>query len=160
MIAICTPTRDVIQAGTVFDLVQLVKHSPDTFFAISQGTFLISQRTTLVKQVIASHASHLLFIDSDMRFPKDTLERLLKHEVDIVGINAKHRQANKWSSGISSKGKTGLKEVKVVGFGVTLIRTAVFFKILEPWFATPYNGEELISDDVFFCHKAREAGIK
>lgn len=160
MVAIATPTRDALQSGTVFDLVNLIKYSSDSFFTVSQGTLLPNQRTELVKRSIEAHASHILFVDSDMRFPKDTLERLKKHDLDIVGANCKHRQANKWTAGVSSKGKRGLKEVKGLGFGVTLIRTDVFFKIPEPWFATPYDGKQFVGEDIFFCYKVKEAGLK
>jgi hypothetical protein len=160
MVAICTPTRDTVQAGFAFDLVQLVKKSPDTFFVVSKGTLLPNQRTELVKRSIEGHASHVLFIDSDMRFPPDTLDKLLAHKLDIVGANCKHRQANKWTAGVSSKGKAGLVEVGGLGFGVTLIRTDVFMRIAEPWFATPFDGSKFIGEDIFFYHKAKEAGFK
>lgn len=160
MIAICTPSRDVVTAGFAFDLVQLVKKNPLSFFTVSLGTLLPNQRTELVKRSIEGHASHILFIDSDMRFPDDTIERLKAHDKDIVAANCRHRQANKWTAGFSSKGKTGLTEVKSIGFGVTLIRTDVFFKMAEPWFATPYDGVNFIGEDVYFCHMAKEAGFK
>jgi hypothetical protein len=32
-------------------------------------------------------ASHILFLDSDMTFPPDTLQRLLDHKVPIVGAD-------------------------------------------------------------------------
>lgn len=149
-----------MQGGFAFDLVQLVKHSPDTFFLISQGTILPNQRTQLVRQALQAHASHVLFIDSDMRFPPDTLERLLAHKLDVVGANCKHRQANKWTAQVSSRGKTGLRKVKQLGFGVTLIRMDAFMRIPEPWFATPFNGNEFIGEDIFFCDKFQKAGLE
>lgn len=160
MIIICTPTKDTIHSGTAFDLVQLVKHSPEANFAVSQGTILPNQRTNLIRKVIESHAGHVLFIDSDMRFPEDTIDKLLSHKKDIIGANCKHRQANKWTAGISSRGKTGIQEVDNIGFGVTLIRTEVFIKMAEPWFATPYDGVQFVGEDVFFCRKAKEMGYK
>lgn len=160
MVIICTPTRDLIHAGTAFDLVNLIKSRPDTFFAISQGTYLAKQRTELVEQSINAGASHILFIDSDMRFPEDTLERLLEHDLDIVGVNYRHRQSDKWVTGISSDMKFGLQEVKRLGFGVTLIKTSVFEKLPIPYFNTEYDGDEFIGEDVNFCINAIDAGFK
>ncbi len=159
MIAICTPARDTIQAGTAFDLIQLIKYSPDTLFTISQGTLLPNQSTELVRRSIEAHVSHVLFIDSDMRFPPNTLEILLSHQKMIIGANCKHRQANKWTANISSKDKQGIVEVKSLGFGVTLIRTDIFFRIAQPWFGTPFDGDKFIGEDIFFCHKLKDIGI-
>jgi hypothetical protein len=158
-IAICTPTRDTIHAGTVYDLMnQVTKES--TFFATALGTFLPQQRTSLVRGAIKSGASHILFIDSDMRFPLDTIESLLAAKKGIIGANYRHRQSpEKWTSGITSKGAQGMEKVEVIGFGVSLIRVEIFALIPEPWFATPYDGVDFVSDDVFFCAKARKMGI-
>jgi len=160
MIAICTPTRDTVNAGFAFDLVRLVQRYSDSLFIISQGTLLPNQRTQLTKKVLESLFSHILFIDSDMRFPEDTVMRLLAHGKEIVGANCKQRQADLTTTGIDSEGKTGLEEVEKIGFGVTLIDTRVFTKIAEPWFATPFDGEQFVGEDIFFCHKAKEAGLQ
>lgn len=159
MIAILTPARDMVQATFAYDLAQLIKKNPDTEFSIQLGTFLVSQRTDLVEWALGTLASHVLFIDSDMRFPPDAIERLLRHDKDIIGANCRHRRADKWTIGKSSAGKKGIEQVEGIGFGVTLIKTSVF-GMPKPWFATPYDGDQLISDDIFFCYKAKEAGFK
>lgn len=160
MTIICTPTRDAIQAGTVFDLIQLVKKSPQAYFSVSQGTILPAQRTGLVKEAIERHFGHILFIDSDMRFPEDLLERLRAHGKDIVGVNYRQRNADKWAAGISSEDKKGLEEVDALGFGAILIRTEVFIAVEAPWFANPYDGQGFVGEDVFFCRKVKEAGYQ
>lgn len=158
-IAICTPTRDSISAFIVFDLMNL-KTKENIFFATALGSILPQQRTSLVLGARASGASHILFIDSDMRFPPHTVDLLKSSKKDIIGVNCKHRQdENKWTSGVSSENVQGIQSVSTVGFGVTLIRLDVFSMIKEPWFATPYDGTRFISDDVFFCRKTKESGI-
>lgn len=154
------PTRDSISAGTVFDLIALIQKTPGTYFSVSQGTLLPSQRTGLVKETIERHFGHILFIDSDMRFPEDLLDRLKAHKKDIVGVNYKQRQVDKWAAGFPSEGKQGIEEVEALGFGAILIRTEVFIMMEEPWFATPYDGQGFVGEDVFFCRKAIEAGYK
>lgn len=156
MIIICTPAKDTVHAGFTFDLVQLIQKTPDTYFAVSLGSLLPNQRTELVRKVFDAHASHILFIDNDMRFPPDTAQRLLSHKKDIVGINCPQTRANKLA--LKTSKKKGLEKVKVIGFGVTLIRTEVFLKVQEPWFATPYDGMRFVGEDLFFSRKAREAG--
>lgn len=161
MILIATPTKETVNAGFAYDLAQLLGREKSVKFAISQGTLLCNQRTELVKKMLDAHLfSHILFIDSDMRFPEDTVERLLAHKLDIVGANCVHRGSNKTNTGIKSKGKKGLEEVDHIGFGVILISMKAFSSIPEPWFATPYDGQKFIGEDIFFCHKAKKQGLK
>ena len=167
-IAICTPTRDLVHAGFAFDLFNLANyhsHEYNLVFLVSKGTLLCNQRTDLVKQSLDMKASYVLFIDSDMRFPVDTLRQLLHHNLNIVGANCIQRGTDKSTAQnakgfVSSKGATGIEEVEHLGFGVTLIATDVFKKIPQPWFATPYDGEHFVGEDIFFCHKAKECHFK
>lgn len=163
MIVIATPSRDKVEATFTYDLVQLIQNTKDVVFAVSLGTYLQNLRTSLVKQAVLSGATHILFIDSDMRFPNDTVERLLKHNKDIVGANCRQRTQNEWTARkddkfISSDNKTGLEEVDTLGFGVTLIKLDVFGE--QPWFAMPFHEEKFIGEDVFFSHYAKEKGFK
>lgn len=166
MFAIATPTRDQVSAGFAFDLIQLTQRAFNSYFLISQGTLLCNQRTDLVKAVLESgkDTSHILFIDSDMRFPSDTIGRLFAHHLPIVGANYLQRQAKKTTAenkkgAITSKGKKGLEEVIKIGFGVTMIDMEVFKRMPQPWFATPYDGVKFVGEDVFFCTKAQEENI-
>jgi hypothetical protein len=54
-----------------------------------QGTLIFTQRENLAEEALKWGAEYLMWVDSDMRFPKDTLEEMLKHNVDIVGVNGK-----------------------------------------------------------------------
>jgi hypothetical protein len=164
MIVIATPTRDSMNAYYTIDLVALIQESSDIEYVVSLGTYLPNLRTSLVDYAVKKEASHILFIDSDMRFPKDSLKRLLSHDLDIVGANCKQRTQNEFTARkedkfISSKDKTGLEEVDTLGFGVTLIRTSIF-DLSEPWFGMPFDGKKYIGEDVFFCHKAKEKGYQ
>lgn len=164
MIAICTTTRDSLAASFTYDLVRLIQQYPDSFFTVSQGGLLINQRTFLISMCLGnSSISHVLLLDSDMRFPPDTIDRLLDHKKDIVGVNYLQRQANLTTAEnkqgpIDSTDKTGLEEVDKIGLGVTLIDVDVFKILMQPWFATPWDGEKYTGEDVFFCKKAQDTG--
>lgn len=164
MIAICTPSRDVVQATFTYDLVQLVQHMPAVLFTIALGTTLPNLRTSLVRRALSAQASHILFLDSDMRFPADTLDRLLPAEAAIIGANCQqrtqqHTTARVGDQFVSSQDRIGRQTVETLGFGVTLIRADVFSRIPEPWFGMPFDGDKYVGEDVFFCHRAREAGL-
>jgi len=165
MITICTPTRDSVAAGFAYDLIGLTRYSPETIFTVSQGTYLSNLRTILVKTSLANHASHILFIDSDMRFPPETLSMLLKHDLDIVGANCVQRTQKQFTARrdgqfVSSIDKKGIERVDTLGFGVTLIKAEVFRKMQEPWFHTPFDGEKHVGEDVYFSTMAGEAGFE
>jgi hypothetical protein len=178
-IAVCTPARDMVHTMFTYDLVNLVcYHTLNTNDAISlkisEGTLIANQRAELSLDAMREGCSHLLFIDSDMRFPQDMIARLLAHDVDIVATNCARRrmptgptaQVYKengdrelvWTMSES----TGLQEVGSVGMGVMLIKSSVFKALSEPWYETPWRSDKrgYIGEDVFFCKKAREAGFR
>jgi hypothetical protein len=81
-IAILIPARGQMEVATAFDLVAMcaytiktTKHDIDLF--TSAGTLIFDQRNNLVKTAMEIKADYLLFIDADMRFPKDTLKILM-----------------------------------------------------------------------------------
>lgn len=162
-----TIARDVVQAGFTYDLVQLLKHSPEAEFMIAMGSVIPNMRIILANRAVDSGASHILFIDSDMRFPSSALEKLLKRDLDIVGANCSQRTQKKSTAirdsvQVQSSGKNGAEEVDMLGFGVMLISTRVFKVLSRPWFQMLYDPQKdlLAGEDVFFCANAREAGFK
>lgn len=171
MVVIATPTRGQIEAWTASDIAYLMRHSPDTEWAISFGTLIANNRTLLVHTAVKAKASHILFIDTDMRFPPDALERLLAHKKDIVGANYKQRTRDEWAARkdgkfISSKTKKGLAQVDTLGLGMILIDTTVFtgkLRSLPPnCFSQPFDASvgTFVGEDVFFCTIAIEQGFQ
>jgi hypothetical protein len=178
-IAVCTPARDMVHTMFTYDLVNLVcYHTLNTNDAISlkisEGTLIANQRAELSLDAMREGCSHLLFIDSDMRFPQDMISRLLAHDVDIVATNCARRRMPTGPTAQVYKENgdrelvwtmpesTGLQEVGSVGMGVMLIKAGVFKALSEPWYETPWRSDKrgYIGEDVFFCKKAREAGFK
>lgn len=163
MIVVATPTHGEVQATFAMDLIALLKHS-QAEWVVCQGSYIPNNRIALVRQALEMNASHILFIDSDMRFPPDSIDRLLKANKDIIGANCKQRTQAEWTARKDGKfvqpGK-GLEEVDTLGFGVILISINVF-NMPEPWFAMPYHTQEkkLIGEDVYFCTVAKEQGYK
>lgn len=179
MIVIGTPTRGEVLATFTYDLTRLLKYSPEAEWGFASGSYIPNNRLKLAHKAIEVAASHILFIDSDMRFPEDTLDRLLKADKDIVGANYKQRTQNEWTArkggrfvdsatprrttgGGQDWPPDGLEEVDTLGTGVTLINVEVFKKLPEPWFAMPYDTSigKLVGEDVYFCTIARENGYK
>jgi hypothetical protein len=171
-VAICTPCQDTVSAGYAFDLASLTGQLPAditwTLFQ-SKGTILPQQRATLVGLAQGWTATHILWLDADMRFPVDTLTRLLAHRVPIVAANyptrrvpirpvAEHREHGVL---LTTSEDAGLVEVTHCGMGVMLVDTEVYRTVPSPWFALGYHAasQTYAGEDVFFCRKASEAGF-
>ncbi len=140
------------------------------------GTYIHSARRKMLQTVMAEKCTHVLWLDSDMRFPKDSLVRLLNHQKPFVGINYAIRQfptgfvAFKTLNELESirletvAESTGLVEVDGLGFGMVLMDQRVF-KVLpnlddDPWFRYDWKpGQVEVGEDVHFCYLMRDKGI-
>ena len=109
-------------------------------------------------------ATHILWIDSDMKFPRDALHRLLARNEAIVGCNYT-RRAPPYTPSTSDldekpvytrEDSEGLEAVGIIGFGVLLTHVAVFDSLSQPWFTQYDNG--YCTEDVPWARKVREAG--
>ena len=132
-------------------------------------------RNDLMRLALESEADYTLWLDDDMRFPRDTLIQLLERNVPIVGANyctrrmppapiaIKHIDMEKGSTRLQTREEdTHLERVDAVGFGVVLVKSKVALAVGYPWFETkdPEGGEELrVGEDVDFCMKAKAAGF-
>ncbi len=164
MILIATCTRDSVTAGTTGDLIRLCRRHPDARWIAALGIYIAHLRENAASAAVQAGASHVLFIDSDMRFPEDTIDRLVAHGRPMVAANYVQRTMPEWwvarteQGSVSSVGRTGLQAVASVGFGVMLIQTGVFQGWAHPWFATPFDGTTYLGEDVAFCQQARAQG--
>lgn len=171
-----------MEIGTAFDLAVLAAYDArhrDGEIAIYSlaGTLIFDQREKLAKNALDEGCDYILWIDADMRFPKDTIERLLAHDKPICGVNATTRtfptkptaknlkvdieaKTNQWIP-IVSKGKTGLEKVTSIGCGVMLVKREVFENTPAPWFwFYQIPGNRVLGEDVHFCVAAQDAGYE
>lgn len=139
----------------------------------AKGSILPRGRSTLVKQALEMNASHILFLDSDMVFPVQTLHRLLRWDRAVIGCNCPTkmlpstptaRMKNESFAGeplYSSPDDVDIKRVWRVGTGVMLIQTRVFRTIPQPWFPIEWVEElqDYRGEDWAFCEKLDAAGI-
>jgi hypothetical protein len=139
-------------------------------FTIS-GTILHESRNDIAKQLLDSTFDHLLFLDTDMRFPPHALGQLLDHDLPIVAANYTTRRAPYRPVSMRHIGtneplytdadSTGLEECAACGMGFALIKREVFEKTEKPWFLTPYipRVDGSWGEDVWFCNQVRKAGF-
>jgi hypothetical protein len=169
-----------MEVATAFDLVAMcaytiktTRHDIDLF--TSAGTLIFDQRNSLVKTALEIKADYLLFVDADMRFPKDTLKILMAHDKDIIGVNATTRsepvkptaknfivnqdQSVDWLP-IYSNAMSGISKADGIGCGVMLVKTKVFKAMEEPYFYFEQLGNnKILGEDIYFCIKAKDEGF-
>lgn len=184
-VAICIPTHDMVPAGFMYDLTQMVgvwcatavaDEVSDLAINMVQATIVQAGREELAQQALLTDCTHLLWCDSDHRFPKDALHRLFAHNKDIVGINYSTRrfppeyvafeeidtESRTLKKLVTDENSTGLQKAAAIGFGLTLVKAKVFWEMEKPWFDFKWigPGADWQGEDVHFCTKARELGYE
>jgi hypothetical protein len=174
-VAVCVPCRDQVCAGFSFDLANMVGFHAAAGMNIglyqSPGTLIADQRVNLAKEAISQGATDILWIDSDMRFPKNALQRLLAHNKTIVAANYATRRIpvettalnmveGKWVHVPTRKDSTGLEQVTACGMGLMLTSAEVFKSLADPWFHIGYSTKNgiFLGEDVSMCMHAAKVG--
>lgn len=131
-------------------------------------------RNYAVKDALAEKPvpEYLIFFDDDMAIPHDIIPRLVTNaketNADVVGclytgrgfpcvtiVEAPNRLPVSIQMAKRLHDDNSVVDVSAVGFGSTLVRTAIFYKLKSPWF---YFGES--GEDWNFCHDVKSIGGK
>jgi hypothetical protein len=165
-VAIAVPSGDMVHADFAMRLATLCLNPGARACIINAKSSLVMiGRNQCVEAARLVKATHLLFLDSDIVFPVDTLTRLLAHGKDIVGGLYVQRTPPHHSLGMTYEGKhelvtEGLKRMKIMPTGCLLLRLALFDKLTKPWFNTQSVGEKIMGEDYYFCERASAAGFE
>lgn len=131
----------------------------------------VKARNDLVIQFLKSDCEYLFFVDLDIGLPRDGLRQLVEDDVPIVG-GLYFERIPPHNPMIFEKGEfterehrylfkrnypEGLTEVDATGAGALLVKKEVFKNLTPPYF---YQPEIAVSEDFFFCERAKERGYK
>lgn len=190
-ISVCIPTHDMVPALFANDLAGMFAYTADMVgdrvkmnLLMLMNTYVQQARNRLVEYALAEEhrPDYILFIDSDMRFPKDALFRALAHDKDVVAANYSTRKSPAEFVGIATRNlpegrhpddlrknrlptleeSTGLEKADAVGGGFLLLKTHIFDDLPQPWFhieAKP-GTTDVVGEDVYFCRLLQEHGIE
>jgi GT2 family glycosyltransferase len=176
-IAIGLPTNRLIKPKTVLSLANLINETKYDVFPIvaSEGFTIAENRIYITVQAIKNGCTHLFFVDDDMTFPADTLDRLMEHKKEVIGVNLYSRCLPLRSTIIFLPESYNLDgesfdpiipdhifEVEGCTGGCLLIDLSIIDKLEKPWYGFEVNefGVTLLGEDVWFTRRARKAGYK
>lgn len=169
-VLISVPSFDHVHADFAFSLAAMLgKLQHDSLrrpLPISlhnpRSTLIFHARNLGAQAALDSGATHLLFLDSDMTFPPDTLTRLASHAVPIVGADYVRRVPPHTLCGTASGEpmKAGLRPMISLPFGCILIKTEVLREMERPWFQyrEGITDADTLSEDTGWCNQARRLG--
>jgi hypothetical protein len=164
-VAIAIPSGDMVHADFAVRLATMCLNPGARTCIINAKSSLVALgRNQCAEAAKLAGATHMLFLDSDMVFPIDTMARLLKHNKEIVVAVYSQRAAPFHPLGVTYEGEhvhviSGLKRMRIIPTGCLMIRMSVFDKLPKPWFTTKIEGEKIMGEDYYFCEQAQKAGF-
>ena len=171
-ILLAIPSARYIETECVTSLFEMEK-TGEIELVIPKSYSVDVGRNIIAKYAQENGFDYIMWVDSDMILPKNTLVRLLSHDKDIVAgaysykvLGNKEVVAKRFQDEEREeydnltikeiKESSGLIEVDGFGFGCVLTKVSVFNKIPYPWFI--YTQE--MGEDIFFCRKAQNEEYK
>lgn len=198
-VAICIPSSDIVLADfctSLANAVNFTRNEKEVTISIvsAKSSVLTDNRNRLVQSCQKANdagagVTHVMFFDTDMIFPQDTIVRLLKQNKDFVCASYVRRTpphndlVARLRAGELREGN--LLTVAGAPLGVSITKIDVFDKIKMPYFGHDYVfGDELekgseklalyadilpekispaamypVTEDYWFTSRIREAGL-
>ena len=177
-VVLCVPSMNTWSASMALCFTELAIYSVlrniPVCLANQQCSLVTAARNTLVRKVtsVDPKPTHLLWVDSDMCFPKDGLQRLLAHDKDIVGAFYSKRVPPYETVGClignPDISKGGIHRADVMPHGFVLVKREVYEKLYSPWYyesfdpayVTLSDPDGQIGEDTNFSRDCVKAGIE
>ena len=177
-ILIGVPAMETVTTDFCQSLVSM-RH-PEISYAFAKSSLIYDARNQIVLMALENNFDMVLWIDSDMKFPPDTLIRMMKHFEDgkdyVSALAFTRKQpirtvAYKELDVIKDEGtpQTYAKEVKeygdemmeIAGSGFGCVMTSVkMLKDVAEKFGPPFYPRMGFGEDLTFCWLAKNAGYK
>ncbi len=172
-ILIAVPCMDLVQASFAQSLASLNKVG-QCAVAFNACSLIYDSRNKLAAKAMKDEFDYVLWLDSDMVFSPDILEKLIADDKDMVsGLyfrrtspytpvifkDSKLEDGRLVWSDYTDYPKGELFKVAGAGFGCVLMKTDMIFDMIGKygdWFTPLYSSGE----DLSFCYRARELGYE
>ena len=190
-IALCIPCHGDTKAKFTQCLAEMLVHTMSATFELDGErttpeiqTFMVScsllteSRNRLVAEAINWEADYMLWMDADHVFPRDSLVRLLSHNLPVVGCNYARRfnptaptaskETDEGKMELVYSPKDGVDEVAHLGLGLCLMDMRAY-AVMDKFYGGNFwplfridpteDGIRFVGEDVYFFKKVRDAGI-
>ncbi len=130
-------------------------------------------RNMIIEAAIQHDCTHILFLDDDMAYPADTLNKLLAHNKDAVTglyLSRAYPHQPLIFDDFDDEGKAlfsyltettpPLKKVVAAGFGCVLIKVEALKQMEKPWVRLGELDAQEWCDDIGFWWRYYKAGLK
>jgi len=168
-VVVCMPVSDSVKAETAQRLIDLLAHRNVIGRAQVSGTLVHKARNKLVESAINGfdEATHLLFVDDDMVFTNDDLDKLLDSGKDIIGSVCVEKSPpfhpclvpldKDWSSLKKLWEEKKPLRVDSVGMGFTLVKVGVLKELMKKSNQVFYfERNSDFGEDYNFCQSVRD----
>ena len=133
-----------------------------------QATYVHVGREAVLQAAFGCQATHVLWLDTDMTFPPETVAQLAQHDRPFVAANCVMKDprllctAQRGGQRIqTTPASSGLEAVDSVGLAVCLLRTDVVAQLPRPWFRHGVTAAGVdVGEDITFCQALRAAGVE
>lgn len=176
---IAIPCMDTVPIGFMTSLINLRK-SEDTSYAVRQNTLIYDSRNILTAQAIQGGYDRILWLDSDMCFEPDLLERLTKDMDEgrefVTGLCFKRRRPVKPTiyKSLIYQTEPEIRAIAVCyedypkdevftvagsGFAAALVKVDVLKKAWEKY-GPPFNPLIQMGEDLSCCYRLTQMGFR
>lgn len=172
---IAIPSMDTVPALFCQSLA-LLQRAGDTVIGFEVGSLVYNARNNLARQAIKAEADYVLWLDSDMVFAPDLLQKMLKvsqeNDIDFLTAICFRRKPpytpclfdrlEKVENGASYTAIMSVPEgrfkVGGCGFAGVLMSTDVLMSVASKFDGQMFEPMKGFGEDVAFCWRARECG--
>ena len=179
---IAIPCMDMMHSDFVISLTGL-RHDGNVRFVYSVSSLVYDSRNGLARRAIVEGFDRVLWLDSDMKFSADLLDRLnadLDEGCDLVSglymtrkppfkpcifkeCAYKHKDGEKevrpFADSYYDYPKDIIFEIDACGFGGVLMKTSLL-KEVEAKYGLPFAPMLGFGEDICFCLRAKDMGAK
>lgn len=168
-VAVAIPCGTMVHADFAVSLGSMMHELGEMPMSLVVGkSSIVADARNMGLEFAQKHkADYVLFIDSDMTFPRDALLRLLVRQVDIIGATYSRRTAPFHFLGDilpeqPADAPKGLLEMARIPTGFLMVKTSVFERLKKPYFRFRVDEEAgvNIGEDFDFSDRVRSLGYR